>query len=166
MLLKVNQYFIVEVPSSGGIYKEGIVGTPRFINPVLSISDADRDLTSLVYSGLMRQHTDDTLIPDLAETVEISEDGLSYFFKIRDDAVFHDGEPVTSEDIIFTILTTQNPIIKSPKRANWDGITIEKIDDKNLTFHLQQPYAPFLNNTTLGILPKHIWQGVGIFDIS
>lgn len=149
MLLKVNQNFLIEIPRSGGVYKEGIVGTPRFINPLIALSETDRDMSALIYSGLMRQALDGSLIPDLAESVEISEDGLSYFFTIKENAVFHDGKPVTSDDVIFTILTAQDPVIKSIKRANWDSISIEKVNDKELIFHLQQQYAPFLYNTTL-----------------
>lgn len=166
MLLKVNQNFLIEIPRSGGVYKEGIVGTPRFINPLIALSETDRDMSALIYSGLMRQALDGSLIPDLAESVEISEDGLSYFFTIKENAVFHDGKPVTSDDVIFTILTAQDPVIKSIKRANWDSISIEKVNDKELIFHLQQQYAPFLYNTTLGILPKHIWQGVSAEEFS
>lgn len=166
MLLKVNANFLVEIPRFGGSYREGLIGTPRFINPLLAQSETDRDLSSLVYSGLMRQAPDGNLVPDLASSVEISEDGMSYFFKIKDDAKFHDGKPVTSADVIFTILTAQDPTVKSPRRANWDGVNIEEISEKEIAFHLSQPYAPFLNNTTLGILPKHIWQGIDSSDIS
>lgn len=166
MLLRVNAQFLVEIPRFGGTLEEGVVGTPRFINPLLALSETDRDLTALIYSGLMRLTPEGKLIPDLAESFEASDDGLQYSFKIRDDAVFHDGEPVTSDDIIFTILKTQDPVIKSPKRANWDGIVIERINDKEISFILNQPYSPFLFNTTLGILPKHIWQNISPEEFS
>lgn len=166
MLIRVNQNFLVEIPREGGTYNEGIIGTPRFINPILALSETDRDLTSLIYSGLMRQAPNGDLIPDLAESFEISEDQTSYTFKIKEDAVFHDNKPVTADDVVFTITNAQDPGIKSPKRANWDGIVVEKISDKEVVFHLQQPYAPFLNNTTLGILPRHLWQGVSIEEFS
>lgn len=160
MLMRVNSQFLTEVPRFGGTLSEGAVGTPRFINPLLALSETDRDLSSLIYSGLMRITPEGKLIPDLAESYEVSEDGLRYTFILREDAVFHDGKPVTTDDIIFTILTAQDPVIKSTKRANWDGVTIEKINDKEVSFILNQPYSPFLNNTTLGILPKHIWGNI------
>lgn len=160
MLLKVNAQFLVEVPRFGGTLTEGVVGTPRFINPVIAISDADRDITSLVYSGLLRTTADGSLEPDLAERYEVSEDGLEYHFYIKEDAIFHDGEPVTADDVIFTILQTQDPVIKSPRRANWDSISIEKINDKEILFRLNQPYNPFIFNTTMGILPKHLWGNI------
>ena len=160
MLLRVNAQFLVEVPRFGGTLIEGVIGTPRFINPIIAISDADRDFTSLVYSGLLRTTADGSLVPDLAEKYEVSEDGLEYHFYIKEDAVFHDGKPVTSDDVIFTILQTQDPAIKSPRRANWDSISIDKINDKEIVFRLSQPYNPFIFNTTMGILPKHLWGNI------
>ncbi len=151
---------LVDAPADGGEIKEGIIGTPRFINPALAISDADRDLTILVYSGLLRRDGQGNLIPDLAENYKISEDGLSYIFKIRDNAVWHDNKPVTSDDVIFTVETIKNGLIKSPKQASWEGVAIQRINDKEISFSLKRPYAPFLENATLGILPKHIWEKI------
>lgn len=159
-LINLNNQFVREVPKQGGELTEGLLGTPRFVNPVLATSDTDRDITSLLYSGLMRINTKGELITDLAESYSISEDGLTYYFKIKDSAVFHDGEKVTSDDIIFTITKTQDPTIKSPKRPNWDGVRIEKISDTELEFNLSAPYAPFIFNTTIGILPQHKWQTI------
>lgn len=157
LLWKVNQSFLIEFPARGGQLQEGIIGSPRFINPILAISDADRDMTSLIYSGLMKSNSNGDLVPDLAESYNISNDGLRYKFKIRDDAYFHNGEKVTADDVEFTINKTQDSELKSPKRANWDGITVKKVGDQEIEFVLKQPYSPFLENTTLGILPKKIW---------
>ena len=149
--------FVKEVPASGGEFTEGIVGSPRFINPLLAISNADRDLTALVYAGLMRS-TNMGLRPELAESFSISEDGLTYQFTLRQDATFHDGRPVTADDVLFTIEAVQNSAIKSPRFANWEGVSAIKVSDYEVEFRLEEPYAPFLENTTLGILPKHIWE--------
>lgn len=153
----VNKHVLVEVPAQGGSFTEGVVGSPRFINPLLAQSDADRDVSSLVYSGLMKATPDGSLIYDLAKQHTISEDGLSYTFILRDDIYFHDGKAVTADDIIFTINKAQDPILKSTKRASWDGVIVEKINDLEILFTLDRPYAPFLQNMTLGIIPKHIW---------
>jgi peptide/nickel transport system substrate-binding protein len=157
ILQTINKSFMVNVPMEGGSISEGIVGTPRFINPILAFSDADDDLVSLIYSGLMRKDIKGKPMPDLAEKYEISKDGLSYTFTLRDNIYFHDGKPVRIEDIIFTINEVKNPIIKSPKKTNWDGVGVEKIDDKTIKFTLKQPYASFLENLTLGIIPEHLW---------
>lgn len=158
LLWKVNQSFLVEFPARGGQMKEGIVGSPRFINPILAMSDADRDMTSLIYSGLMKSNSEGNLVPDLAESYSISKDGLVYKFKLKDDAYFHNGEKVTTDDVEFTINKTQDSALKSPKRANWDSVTVKKLSDKEIEFVLKQPYSPFLENTALGILPKKIWS--------
>ncbi len=160
LLWKIDRSLAVEIPSSGGTIREGIIGTPRFINPLLSVSDADRDLSNLVYSGLMRADTRGSLMPDLAEKYEISEDGLSYTFTLKDNLLWPDKKPITSDDVVFTIEMAQNSVLKSSQRASWEGVEIEKIDDKAVRFLLKRPYAPFMENMTLGILPKHIWENI------
>lgn len=162
LLVKVNEKFTVEIPKEGGEIREGMIGTPRFVNPVLATADTDRDLSVLLYSGLLRMNASGELVPDLAESYTISEDSLTYYFKLKENIVFHDGTPVTTDDIIFTIRKTQEPAIKSPKRPNWDGVIIEKINEREIEFTLNAPYAPFIYNTTLGILPKHKWQNITI----
>jgi len=158
LLWKINNIFLVEIPASGGTLTEGVIGTPRFINPILAISDADRDMVSLIYSGLLRPDNKGSLIPDLAEKFEISDDGLSYTFTLKPDLTWQDGKPITSDDIIFTIQQAKDPNIKSPRRASWEGVGVEKLDDLSIRFSLGKPYVPFLENATIGILPKHIWK--------
>jgi len=158
VLENINKSFMVKVPTQGGSISEGIIGTPRFVNPVLASSDADQDLVSLIYSGLMRKSPDGTLIPDLAEKYEVSKDGLIYTFILKDRIYFHDGKLITAEDIVFTINEAKDPIIKSPHKGNWDGVNIEKIDEKTIKFTLKQPYASFLENATFGIMPAHLWN--------
>lgn len=158
---KINNSFMVSVPAKGGEITEGVIGAPRFINPLLAISDADRDIASLVYSGLLRADAGGALIPDLASKYEVSEDGRTYLFTLRDDAYFHNGDKVTADDVVFTILKAQDSALKSPKRANWEGVSVEKINDLEVKFALKQAYSPFLENATLGILPKNIWKEAG-----
>ena len=153
----INRNAMIEIPAKGGSYTEGIIGTPRFINPLLAISDADRDLTSLVYAGLMRATPSGELIPDLASSYTVSNDGLSYTFILRKNLTFSDGEPITAEDVVFTIEKAQDSSLKSPKRANWDSVTAQIQDEQTIVFTLPRAYAPFLENTTIGIMPKHIW---------
>ncbi len=158
LLFILNSQFLVATPARGGSLSEGIVGTPRFINPLLAISDADRDISALVYSGLLRATTHGEYIPDLAESYTVSPDGKTYVFVLKTGTTFHDGTPVTADDVVFTINKTQDATLKSPLRANWDGVGVQKIDDRTVQFVLQAPYAPFIENATLGILPKHLWQ--------
>lgn len=162
LLRNVQNEFLVEVPAHGGSISEGVVGAPRFVNPLLATLNADTDLVLLTYSGLLRALPDGGLLPDIAEDYIISEDGLVYTFRIRNDAYFHDGVPVKAGDIEFTVQYAQNQTIKSPKRANWDGVRVIVVNEKEIQFILDQPYAPFLENTTLGILPKHIWSNIDL----
>ena len=158
LLAQVHQLFLVEVPAFGGNFVEGVVGSPRFINPVLAISDTDKDISALVYAGLLKTSANGSYVPDLAESYSISADGTEYDFHIKGDALFHDNHPVTSDDVIFTIEKALDPSVKSPKRANWEGVAVEKVSDKEIRFVLKKPYAPFMEALTLGILPKHLWD--------
>lgn len=164
LLAIINREATTAAPAHGGSYTEGIVGTPRFVNPLLASTDADRDLTALVYSGLMRARPNNELVPDLASSYEVSEDGLHYTFHIRPEAVFHDGTPITAQDVLFTVETAQNPLYKSTKRTDWEGVTMEVVDDHTISFSLPRPYAPFLEATTMGILPKSLWENVAPED--
>lgn len=162
LFVDLNKLVSVNVPARGGSLVEGALGTPRFINPLLAISQIDQDLTALTYSGLMRAKTDGDLVPDLASEYEISEDGTTYTFHIRPDATFHDGHAVTAEDVVFTVELAQNPDVKSPRRADWEGVSAHADGEKTVVFTLPHAYSPFLENTQLGILPKHLWSGVSI----
>ena len=158
ILENINKSFMVSVPSSGGSISEGIVGTPRFINPVLANSLVDQDLVALIYSGLMRKSSEGTFISDLAEKYELSKNGLVYTFTLKNNLFFQDGQPLTIDDVLFTIDKAKDGVIKSPRKAHWDGVNVEKIDEKNIRFTLKQPYASFLENATLGIMPAHLWK--------
>ncbi|NCT00080.1 hypothetical protein GW765_03845 [Candidatus Parcubacteria bacterium] len=160
IISKINKHIATVIPADGGSITEGIVGTPRFVNPVLALSGPDKDLTKLVYSGLTRKNNSNEFIPDLAENYEISDDGLTYTFTLKDGVTFHDGTQVTAEDILFTIDRIQDPLLKSPERVSWEGVSAEQIDRKTVKFVLKQPYISFLDNTTLGILPSHIWSNI------
>ena len=162
LLYQVNKLFLVEVPDYGGSLTEGIIGSPRFINPILSSSDIDKDLSSLIYSGLLKISHKGELIPDIAESYTISNNGLVYTFRLKDNVFFHDGVKLSADDIMFTIEKAQDPELKSPRETNWSSVRVEKIDEKTVSFTLKQAYSPFIQNLTLGILPKHIWKTASI----
>jgi len=148
-------------PARGGIYTEGIIGQPRFINPVYANSDVDRDLVELIFSGLMKYNENLQIIPDLAQDYpEIEEQGKIYKFFLKENISWQDGTPLTADDVIFTIKTIQSPDYKSPLRANWVGVEAEKISKFGIKFELKKPYSAFLENCTLKILPKHIWENI------
>lgn len=149
------------VPEHGGVYREGLLKQPRLINPLfLASNDTDRDIAKLIYSSLITFDAEGNPIPDLTEHYEITDENKTYTFILRKNARWHDGKAVTADDIVFTVEAVQNPAYASPERPNWQGVTVEKLDDRTVRFTLRQPYAPFINNLTLGIIPKHLWENV------
>ncbi|MEK7510973.1 MAG: ABC transporter substrate-binding protein [Patescibacteria group bacterium] len=159
-LRELEKTFLVEQPARGGVLIEGVIGSPRFVNPLLALTDADRDLTALTYAGLMGIGADGSLMPVLAERYEISEDGRTYTFVLREHVKFSDNTPVTAEDVVFTVERAQDPSLKSPEFANWASVRAEVVDSRTVRFTLPQPYAPFIEDTTLGILPARLWRNV------
>jgi peptide/nickel transport system substrate-binding protein len=160
LIFKQANSFFEAVPLHGGSLEEGIVGYPRYINPLLSIVNSGRDINALVFAGLFREGENGRLINDLAESYEISEDGRTYNVFLKKNLKFHDGTPLTADDVVFTVEKAKDPFIKSPEFANWQGIAVAKVDDHHVQFILPSAYPPFLQNLTLGIMPQHIWENL------
>lgn len=157
---KVSESFLITIPTYGGTLNEGIIGTPRYINPVLANSEGDKDLTTLIYSGLLKKDKDGNLVNDLANNIEESDDHLNFTVDISPEAKFQDGVKVTADDVVFTLSKIQNKNIDSPIEINFEGVDIEKVNDRQVIFHLKKPYIYFKENLTFGILPKHIWENI------
>lgn len=166
--LAVN-YTTVLRPGHGGTYVEGVMGFPRHLNPLLSgYNEVDRDVCSLVFSGLTRLNERGEVEPDLARDWEISPDGLSYTFYLRSNAYWHDGTPVTAEDVVFTVELLQAPDFPGPPDLGasvWRTVKVEALDRRTVRFTLPEPYAPFLDYTTVGILPFHVLAGTSASDL-
>lgn len=151
----------VAVPAFAGIYTEGVVGQPRFINPIYGeTNDIDRTLIDLVYSGIESYDKDGNIVNDLAQSYTISDDGKTYAFTLKDTIFWSDGQPLTADDVIFTIKTIQNSDYKSPLRANWIDVDVQKNSETSFSFILKQSYNSFLENCTIKIIPKHIWENI------
>jgi ABC-type transport system substrate-binding protein len=152
-----------QVPAVGGSYLEAVVGTPKNINPLFAaVNDVDLDLTRLIYAGLMRYDEHQSLQPDLAESFELSEDKKTYTFTLRPGVTWHDGEPLTADDIAFTFELIQDPLVGSPLFVSFNGVLVQVVDDRTVSFVLNEPFQPFLGSLTVGILPAHIWADVPI----
>ena len=148
------------VPKSGGAYIEGIVGQPRFINPILQSNDTDRDLVELLFSGLMKYTKNGEIVPDLIQDYEAHKNKTMYEVTLKQDIFWHDGKEITADDVIFTIETIQDPGFKSPEIANWLGIQVKKLSNTKILFELKEPYFPFLERLTIKIAPKHIFEQI------
>lgn len=145
--------------ASGGVYTEALIGSFGRLNPVLDFyNQPDQDIDRLLFSGLLRFDSLGNPIADLAEAWGIAVDGKSYNLSLKENLVFHDGAPLTSEDIIFTIDLLRNPDLPVPAdlREFWISIEVQAFDERTLQFRLTEPFAPFLDYLTFGVLPKHI----------
>ncbi|HEY8172603.1 MAG TPA: peptide ABC transporter substrate-binding protein [Dehalococcoidia bacterium] len=149
------------VPASGGRYIEGVVGAPERINPLYAAANpVDRDLSSLIFSGLVRLGPDGTPEPDLAYSWEITGNGQSYIFHLREGVAWQDDENsrFDADDVVFTYRALSDPAFKGdPALAGlMQGVVVSARDPYTVEFKLEQAYAPFLSYLTIGILPQHL----------
>jgi peptide/nickel transport system substrate-binding protein len=146
-------------PKIGGTYTEGVLGLPRFINPLYSTDrDVDADLAYLIYSSLFTYNQQGELIGDLVINWEISEDSLEYTLDLQTGVKWHEGGELTADDVFFTFYLMKNPEFRSPWQRNLAGIELKVIDDHQIKVILQEPYAPLFELLTFGILPKFAWE--------
>jgi peptide/nickel transport system substrate-binding protein len=150
-------------PAHGGRYVEAVVGTPLRVNPLYTaFNEVDRDLATLVFSGLTRLAPDGTVLPDLAERWEIGPDARVYTFHLRQDVTWHDGTAFTADDVIFTWSALSDPDFKGEPSLGefWQQVGYSKQDDFTVVCELPEPFAPFLAQTAIGILPRHRLKGL------
>jgi peptide/nickel transport system substrate-binding protein len=164
-------YTTVLRPGRGGTYVEGLAGYPQYLNPLLSgYNSVDRDICALMFGGLTRLSEHGEIEGDLARRweAELTDDGLVYTFYLRSNAYWHDGQPVTAEDVVFTIGLLQDPEFPGlPELGTsvWQVVTVEQVDRRTVRFMLPALYAPFLDYTTVGLLPAHLLRGVRAADL-
>jgi peptide/nickel transport system substrate-binding protein len=145
------------------ILTEGLVGAPLKINPLLAgFNRVDRDLSALIFEGLMTTDSFGAAIPDLAEKApRVSSDGLTYLVTLRQDVQWQDGTPFTADDVLFTMRLMQDDAFPGlpALRAFWRTVEIDRIDDYTIRFTLAQPLAAFNDYLRIGILPEHVLAG-------
>ncbi|HEX5478414.1 MAG TPA: peptide ABC transporter substrate-binding protein [Dehalococcoidia bacterium] len=168
-VVAIVSYFILAdrpgeaVPASGGHYVEGVTQAPDRINPLFaSANQTDADLASLIFSGLVRLGPDGTPQPELASRWEITGNGQSYVFHLRQGVEWQDGEPFTADDVVFTFHAIADPAFKGDAAlaALMQGVVVTARDPLTVEFRLDQAYAPFLSYLTVGILPRHLLDGL------
>lgn len=150
-------------PARGGTAVEALVGVPATLNPLLATQDVELDVARLIHAGLTRPGDDGRVRPDLADRWTIHDEGRLYTFHLRDDAVWHDGRPVTADDVLFTARMAVDPAVateRNPLAAAWSLAQVRAIDARTVELRLETPYAPFLDATMLGLLPAHVFAGV------
>lgn len=154
---------ILPQAASGGIYTEGLVGSFGRLNPILDLNNpADRDIDRLLFSALFKFDSRGVPQADLAESWGVTPDGTIYNVTIRAEAVWHDGQPVTTQDVLFTLslLRSQYSAYPADVRALWDEVEVTLLSDKTIKFKLAEPFVPFLDYLTFGVLPKHLLENV------
>ncbi|HYN89978.1 MAG TPA: ABC transporter substrate-binding protein [Ardenticatenaceae bacterium] len=165
VLVYLSQNLTVRfVPERGGTYIEGLVGQPANLNPLYLQSQSDHDIAALVFNGLTRASVNGEIEPELARRWEIGADNQSYTFRLRDDVFWHDGEPFSAADVLYTIGVLQDPAYTGdPTLAEvWRTARARALDPLTVRVTLPEPYAPFLSFTTFGILPSHLLEGYDV----
>jgi peptide/nickel transport system substrate-binding protein len=165
LLLSQQPVSVITLPEAapGGIYTEALVGSMGRLNPMLDWNNsADRDVDRLIFSGLIRFDSRGLPQPDLADSWGASADGTIYNFSIRPNAVWHDGQPVTSDDVLFTIemIKSAGSLFPQDVKDLWSQVEVKRLDDKTFQIKLPEPFAPFLDYATFGVLPKHLLESI------
>lgn len=159
--------FTTAEPEQGGIYTEALVGSLQRLNPLFDMyNQVDRDVNRLVYSGLVRFDSRGVPQPDLADSWGVSQDGTLYNFRLRDGLTWHDGQPLTVADVIFTIDLMRNggDYIPADIQQFWKDVEVGG-DGLDIQFTLPEAFAPFLDYLAFGILPQHLLGSLSIDDI-
>lgn len=158
--LNLSNYYEFLKPVPGGVHTEGMVGGFTTANPLYATNQADMSVTRLVFSSLLKYDEDGKLVGDLAKSWQVSESETEYTVTLNDDIFWHDGQPVTAKDVVFTYKTIQKPDAQSPLFGGWQNITVTQKDAKTVTFALSNPLSSFLHSLTNGIVPEHVLKDV------
>jgi len=151
------------IPARGGVFSEGLVQQPQSINPVITNgNETDALLEALIFSGLLKPDGQGGVMPDLAQSFEMKNDGTVYVATLRDNIVWHDNQPLTAQDILFTIDMMKSPALQHPLANFWNSITVQALSDKTIAFTLAKPYVFFPQYLTFKIIPKHVWENVPV----
>lgn len=163
--IALSNHFQTIQPVPGGIFKEGVLGSFTNANPMYASSSADTTVSSLVFAGLLRHDAENNLAGELASGYTVDANGITYTVKLKPNLTWHDGQPLTSADVVYTYQTIQNPDAQSPLKASWQGIEISAPDAQTVVFTLPSPLAAFPYNLTTGIVPKHILAKIAPSDL-
>lgn len=153
----------------GRTFTEGMVSDRQVIlNPLyVDFNEAARDISSLVFSGLSKYDPSKHAFVDDMAVLTISADRMTYRFVLKQNLLWHDGQPVTADDVYFTFHDViQNPSFQNPVlKLDFDGVEITKLDDLTIEFKLKKPNAFFVTNMNVGILPKHILAEIPVEEL-
>lgn len=163
--LALSGYYQTLSPVPGGIYTEGVRGRFTTANPIYATSDADMTVSRLIFSGLFTYNQQGDLVGDLASGYSVDPRGATYTVHLKPNLTWQDGQPLTSDDVVFTYQTIENPDAQSPLESSWKGVTVTAPDTRTVVFKLPDALTSFPYNLTNGILPKHLLAGVPPSDL-
>ncbi len=145
--------------AQSGTVRVGLDVDAGTLDPRLARDSSAYRVTDLVYDGLVRLSADLKPQPNLAQSWE-NPDPLTWIFKLREGVTFHDGSPLTADDVVFTYQTILKPETNAPLRGLFSPITkVEAVDAKTVKFTLSAPYSPLLSYLEMGIVPKKAVEG-------
>jgi ABC-type transport system substrate-binding protein len=157
---KISDFYYdhtVAMPDDGGIYSEVIAGQVNTLNPILAQTDAERSISGLIFSSLVKVNDAGKIVADVADRWEVTNQERTYTFYIKQGIRFHDGNPLTADDVVYTVQNIQSADLKSPLAGIWQNVTVRKGDDDNIVvFDLPTSYGPFILNCDFGIMPAHL----------
>lgn len=143
----------------------GIGADAKRLLPLLASDSVSGDISGLIFNGLTKYDKNINITGDLAESWEVSRDGLRIIFHLRKGVRWHDGTEFTSDDVLFTYNTVTNPKIPTPYGSNYGPVkNVEKVDKYTVRVTYKEPYAPALESWGMGIIPRHILEGKDITD--
>lgn len=159
-LRALSGHYLVTAPADGGVFTEGVLGSFTNANPLYATGGVDGGVSQLLFSSLFEYDANGQLVNDLATSWDVDETGKVFTVTMRTDAKWHDGAPVTVEDVLFTYAMIQNPDAQSPLFSSWRDVKIKATSTDTIVFTLPNVFAPFPHSLTNGIIPKHILENV------
>jgi peptide/nickel transport system substrate-binding protein len=153
-------------PAYGGTYVEGVAGVPQYLNPVIAATDVDEDVARLAFSGLTKSDQTGAIVPDLASTFRTESNGRIWTFDIREDATWHDGQPVTADDVVYTVKLLQDRGYVGPYSDAFRGVSVDRVAPRTVRFTLPDVYGPFAASTTVPLLPSHLLGNVPYAELA
>lgn len=155
-LVQVFSAARINAPTEGGTYTEGMVGSLTNLNPLFGSGVLDDSAARLLFNGLLRYDTNGELVPDLAKNWRVEDDRRTYTVVLKEGVTWHDGQPFTAKDVLYTIKAIQNPETRSPLFSSWQGIKVAAVNEREVKFELPATFAPFPTALTVPILPRHL----------
>jgi peptide/nickel transport system substrate-binding protein len=138
----------------------GLLSDAKRLLPLLASDSASAEISGYIFNGLTKYDKDIKIIGDLAESWDISPDGLKIIFHLRKGVKWHDGAELTTEDVLFTYKTVTNPNIPTPYSSIYGPVKkVEVLNRYNIKITYKEPYAPALESWGMGIIPKHVLEG-------